>query len=445
MDRLIISANGSGSGKTLITCGILKILKDMQLRVSTFKGGCDYIDGMYHSKVTGNASHNLDSCFSNESVLKYILCEGSHSSDISIVEGAMGYYDGIGFTTESSTYELSKTLHTPTILILDSHGMGASIGAMLKGFLTYKPDNLIRGVIFNRISPNLYPEAKRLALQMGVVPIGYVPKLNPDLLFESRHLGLVTAEEVADFDDKVSKLAKTISKTLDVTKLLEVSKCNSLYYTPIEHMDGKNVRVAVSKDVAFSFLYGDNLDFLKRSNCEVVPFSPLYDRELPKGVNGLILCGGYPELYAELLSKNVTMVASIKEAIENDIPYIAECGGFMYLQDSITIGTIEYPMVGIFHGNCFKTDRLTRFGYTRLIPKGGHLMFNGELITHEFHYFDTTCDGNDYSAIKVSNGKSWDCAHGGKNFYAGYPHLYFYGNVSQIDNFIKECMSYELF
>lgn len=442
MNRLIISANSSGSGKTSITCGILKILKDMGLKVSAFKSGCDYIDGMYHSKITENASHNLDSCFSNENVLKYILCENSKTSDISIIEGVMGFYDGIGFTTKSSTYELSKMLNTPTVLILDCHSMGASIGAVLKGFLTYKSDNLIKGVIFNRISSHLYDYTKQVALDMGIVPIGYIPKLSEDLLLESRHLGLITAEEINNFDNKLSKLAETISRTLDINKLLEISKCNNLDYTSINHIDGKKIKIAISKDVAFSFIYGDNIDFLKRSNCEIVYFSPLYDKELPQNIDGLILCGGYPELYAKTLSENLSMIKSIKKAIQNGTPFIAECGGFMYLQSSITIDNVKYPMIDIFHGDCFKTNKLVRFGYTKLIPKSKNLMFNGELTTHEFHYSDTTCNGNDYSAIKMSNRKSWECVHGNNSFYAGYPHLYFYGNIDQINNFIKECISF---
>ncbi|MGN1412172.1 MAG: cobyrinate a,c-diamide synthase [Oscillospiraceae bacterium] len=442
MNRLIISANSSGSGKTSITTAILKILIDRGLKVSTFKSGCDYIDGMYHSRITGGTSHNLDSCFSSENVLKYILCENSKNVDISIIEGVMGFYDGIGFTTKSSTYELSKLTNTPTILILDCHGMGASIGAVLKGFLSYREDNLIKGVIFNRISPNLYESSKNFALNMGIVPLGYIPKLKSDLLLESRHLGLITAEEVSNFDTKLSNLAEVISKTLDVPKLLEVSRCDSLDYVPINHIDGKRVKIAISKDVAFSFLYGDNIDFLKRSNCDIVYFSPLNDNQLPKNIDGLILCGGYPELYAKQLSKNLSMIESIRKAINSGIPYIAECGGFMYLQSNIIVDGIKYPMADIFHGDCFKTDRLNRFGYTRLIPKSKNLMFNEDLITHEFHYSDTTNNGLDYLAIKVSNNTSWKCVHGGKSFYAGYPHLYFYGNLQQINNFIKECLSF---
>lgn len=442
MNRLIISANSSGSGKTSITCAILKILKDMNLNISTFKSGCDYIDGMYHSRITGNPSHNLDSCFSNQNMIKYILSENSKNSDISIIEGAMGFYDGVGFTTQSSTYELSKITNTPTILIIDCHGMGASIGAVLNGYLTYKKDNLIKGVIFNRISSNLYPYAEKLALDMNITPIGYIPKLNPDLLFQSRHLGLVTAEEISNFDEKVSKLAETISKTLDCNKLLEISKCSNLDYIPINHINGNRVKVAISKDTAFSFLYGDNIDFLRRSNCDIIYFSPLLDTTLPQNIDGLILCGGYPELYAKQLSHNTSMIASIRKAIQNGTPYIAECGGFMYLQSNIIMDNVKYPMVDIFHGDCFKTDKLTRFGYTKLIPTQKNLMFNDELITHEFHYSDTTNNGTDYSAIKLSNNKSWKCVHGGMNFYAGYPHLYFYGNVQQINNFIKECINF---
>lgn len=442
MNRLIISGTNSGCGKTSITCGILKILVDMGLRVSTFKSGCDYIDGMYHSKITNTTPHNLDSCFCDESMLKYILGENSKDSDISIIEGVMGFYDGIGFTTKSSTYELSQITNTPVVLILDCHGMGTSIGAVLSGYLNYYKDNLIRGVIFNRISPTLYESASKYALNIGITPIGYIPKLSSDILLESRHLGLLTADEVSNFNYKISKLAETISKTIDINMLLEISKTNDLVYSTVEHIDCNKSKIAISKDVAFSFMYGDNIDFLKRSNCDIVYFSPLNDTELPKNINGLIFCGGYPEVYAKELSKNVSMLNSVRNVINKGIPYIAECGGFMYLQSSIKYNGIEYPMVDIFKGESYQTDRLNRFGYTKLNPIRENLMFNDTLISHEFHYSDSTNNGTDYIASKVSNNKSWKCVHGGYNFYAGYPHLYYYGNINQINRFLNLCMKY---
>jgi cobyrinic acid a,c-diamide synthase len=296
------------------------------------------------------------------------------------------------------------------------------------------------------MSPHLYPEAESLALKFGVTPLGYIPKLKDGLTLESRHLGLVTAEEVSNFDTKVSKLADVVSQTVDIEKLLQVAKCGSLAHTSISHMDGKRVRVAVSKDVAFSFLYGDNVDFLERSNCEVVYFSPLNDKELPNGVDGLILCGGYPELYADRISKNVSMRESIKRVIDGGIPYLAECGGFMYLQSNILLDGVKHPMVGTFNGDCYKTDKLVHFGYTKLISESnGERMFNEPLITHEFHYSDTTDNGSDYLALKLNGTQSWRCGYGGKNFYAGYPHIYFYGNVCNINRFISAMVEYRNF
>jgi cobyrinic acid a,c-diamide synthase len=415
----------------------------MGLKVCSFKSGCDYIDGTYHSRILGNTPHNLDSTFCTTDTLKYILCENSKGADVSIIEGVMGYYDGIGFTTKSSTYELSKTTSTPVVLIVDCHGMGASIGAVLKGYLDYQKDNLIKGVIFNRISPTLYESACEYALSLGITPLGYVPKLKPELLLQSRHLGLFTADELLNFDTKVSQLAEEVSKTIDVKILLEISKADDLNYTAIPHLDFKGIRVAVSKDVAFSFLYGDNIDFLKRSNCEIVYFSPLHDRELPKDIHGVILCGGYPEIHARELSSNATMLSSIKDAIANGIPYIAECGGFMYLQSSISYLGESYPMVGVFNGECYQTDRLKRFGYVSLQAiKDSTIPMLDNLVAHEFHYSDSTNNGTDYTATKLSNSKTWQCIHGGKNYYAGYPHIYYYGNIQQINNFLKECLNY---
>lgn len=440
--RILLAGSNSGCGKTTVTCAILQALANRKLKVGAFKCGPDYIDPMFHSRIIGAKSANLDLYFFEPGTLRYLLAKNAADCDVSVIEGVMGYYDGLSLTTtQSSTYEVSQVTDSPTVLVVNAKGASLSVLAVIHGFLTFCPDNPIRGVILNQCTPGTYTvlaKAIRERFAGKARPLGYLPRL-PECALESRHLGLVTAAEVTDLKQKLAVLAEQAEQSIDLDGLLELARqAPPLDYTPVElpHYD-RPVRIAVARDNAFCFYYEDSLDALREMGAELVTFSPLSDETLPEHIHGLYLGGGYPELYAEQLSRNETMRSSIRAALAGGLPCIAECGGFMYLTEAIA----GYPMVGALPGECVNTGKLVRFGYVTLTAKTDNLLCRaGERIRgHEFHHWDATQPGADFTAEK-SSGKAWDCVTATGRLYAGYPHFHFYANPAFAKGFYETCL-----
>lgn len=453
--RILIGAGASGSGKTLITCGILAALQERGLKVASFKCGPDYIDPMFHSRVLGTRSRNLDTFFTGEKVTRSLLEQNTRDADIAVMEGVMGFYDGVGgMTTQASAYELSRMTQTPAVLVLDCRGMSVSIAAYMKGFLEYKGDNQIQGVILNQLSPMLYQRMKGLLekeLQLKV--LGYVPKVE-DCVIDSRHLGLVKPEEIPDFLERLKRLANILEKTMDIDALIEMAKAApALETVDLEQEDPcfawhlpEPLPVAVARDDAFCFFYEDNFRLLEEMGAKIIYFSPLKDREVPREARGLMLYGGYPELHAKTLSRNRSMRKSIYKRITEGMPCVAECGGFMYLHESMEdMDGNAYKMVGVIPGGAYKTPKLNhRFGYVNLCH-GVEGVFGqevGEIPAHEFHYFDSPNCGTDYLAKKPASTRSWECMHSNGQLFAGFPHFHYYGNPQVAKAFLEKCLQY---
>lgn len=438
--RIMISGTSSGCGKTTVTCALLQLLKCDNLKVSSFKCGPDYIDPMFHSKIIGINSSNLDMYFCNDNTIKYLFAK--NSTDISVIEGVMGFYDGRALnTTEASSYELAKLLKTPVILTVNCRGMANSTLAVIKGFTELYPDNTIAGVILNNITKPTF-EAIKIVIEktfFGRIKVfGYLPKLPDDIIFESRHLGLITADEIANLQEKLMKLKQIAAETIDIAAIIETANnTDSIEYYDIKLPQYEKIKIAVAYDTAFCFYYRDNFEMLMNMGAELIYFSPLNDKNLPDNINGIYIGGGYPELYAEKLSANKSMLVSIKTQLKNNIPCIAECGGFMYLNKSID----GREMVGFFNGECNNTGKLTRFGYVELTANVDNLLcVEGKSIRgHEFHYYDCTDNGDSYIAEK-SNGKTWTCIHSDEYIFAGFPHIHFYSNPNFAENFYKKCI-----
>jgi len=446
MKRIMIAGTNSGCGKTTLTCAILQALVNRQMSVSAFKSGPDYIDPMFHSKIIGAKSRNLDSFFTDKSTLNYLLYKNSISSDISVIEGVMGLFDGVG--EKATSYQLAVDTKTPVIVVINCKGMSGSIGAIMKGFLTYREPNMIVGFIFNQLPQSLCEEVKLICSQLKTEFIGYFPKVL-DCAIESRHLGLVTADEIEDLKSKMQKLSVQLEKTVDVNKIIKLSETDKkVEFTapklPKIKME-KPIRIAVAMDRAFCFYYEDNLDLLRELGCEIVKFSPLEDTNLPFDISGIIFGGGYPELYAEQLSGNRSMLESVKFMIQQGVPTIAECGGFMYLHSTLeNANKEEFSMVGAICGKVYKTDKLQRFGYVNLIANCDNILCKkGESFPiHEFHYWDSTSCGNSFLATKPNKNISWDCVNATGNLFAGFSHLYFYANPQIAHNFVLKCLEY---
>ena len=442
VSRILLAGTNSGCGKTTITCAILQALVNRRLKVGAFKCGPDYIDPMFHSRVIGAKSANLDLFFFPENTLNYLLTKNSADRDISIIEGVMGYYDGMSLTTcKASTYEVAQATDSPVLLVINAKGASLSVLAIIQGFLTLFPDNHICGVILNQCSKMAYPviaDAITEKFSGKIQPFGFLPPM-PDCTLESRHLGLVTAAEVKDLQKKLQILAEQAEKTIDLDAILQLAHtANPITYEPIlfPHYS-ESVRIAVARDKAFCFYYEDSLEALTEMGAELIPFSPLHDKALPENIQGLYLGGGYPELYVKQLSQNSTMLHAIHSALQAGLPCIAECGGFMYLTEAIG----KYPMVGYLSGQCFDTGRLSRFGYVTLTAKKDCMLCSAgtSIAAHEFHHWDCAETGNCFTAQKMS-GKSWDCIIANAHLYAGYPHFHFYANPSFAENFYETCL-----
>lgn len=450
----MLAAPASGSGKTLITCGLLQLFINRGKHPAAFKCGPDYIDPMFHRRVIGTPSKNLDTFFTDDNVTRYLFGKEAQKADISVLEGVMGFFDGVGGITEqASSYELAKVTDTPVILIVNARGMSLSVVPMIQGFLNYRKDSHIRGVILNQTTKMTYLLLKKqIEEELQIKVLGYVPKC-PELTIESRHLGLVTPNEIADLREKIEKLAELLQETLDIEGILALAnhapelEWNKINVPKLELFAGeKPPRIGVAKDEAFCFCYQDNLELLQEMGAEVVEFSPLHDKVLPDKLDGMILYGGYPELYAEELSKNATIKEEVKKAIQGGIPYLAECGGFMYLQKTMEdMKGKQFSMTGVINGQAYGTEKLGRFGYITLTTqKDSQLLARDESIkAHEFHYFDTTSNGSDYHAGKPFGNRTWDCIHGGENYAAGFPHLYYYSNPNFAFRFLESCQKWQ--
>lgn len=445
--RILISAPASGAGKTTAVCGILKCLKEKGMEVTAFKCGPDYIDPMFHKEVLEIDSYNLDTFLcGRENILK-IFAKHAAGSEIAILEGAMGYYDGIGgISAEASAYDVADLTDTPAVLVINGKGASLSIVPYIQGFLGFRADRAegshIRGVILNHVSEMQYRRLKELIEKETLVKVyGYIPEME-ELNFESRHLGLKRPGEVEGFKEKIRLLGERLMETLDIDGLLKLASSASRLEVPkIRPPEKKyDVRVGLAWDEAFCFMYKDNLELLEERGAEIVTFSPLHNTKLPEDIDGMILCGGYPELYAQWQNANFWIRRAVRNKIKDGMPCIAECGGFMYLQEKIEgQDGFFYEAVGALEGKCFQTGSLKRFGY--IVLEGGKVFGKdvGKIPAHEFHYYDSDCPGNAFRAKKPLSERDWECMISTETMLAGYPHIHYAGNPGVAEAFLEAC------
>lgn len=439
--RIMLAGTGSTCGKTTMTCALLGALSLQGLDPVSFKCGPDYIDPMFHSTAIGVKSRNLDLFLLGEAQLKALLHKNSLKKDIAVIEGVMGFYDGLGSSSEHSAWQISQLSGTPVLLVLGCKGMSVSAAAIVKGFLEFAP-NQIKGVLLNGVSKELYPYYKGIIEQNTPLPVlGHLP-YDPRFALGSRHLGLVSPDEVEEIHQKLLLLGQTAAETLDIEGIIKLAQGASpiepTAKPPLPVVD--NIKIALARDRAFSFYYEDSLQLLRELGATLVEFSPLNDAALPQGISGLILGGGYPEVYAKELSTNTSMLQSIRSAIRSGLPTIAECGGFIYLSRGFQSQEGLIPLAEVIDTEVYMTKKLRRFGYITLTAREDNLLcLKGESINaHEFHYSDATRCGEGFSAAK--KGKDpYPCIFTSPSLYAGYPHIHLAGRPDLAARYLRAC------
>ena len=441
---LMITAMHSGAGKTVMTCALLAAWKRRGLDVRSFKCGPDYIDPMFHREVLGIPGRNLDLFLQGKEGMQRSFRK--EDAALALVEGAMGYYDGRNGETEASAWETARCLGIPAVLTVRPGGSGITLAAQIHGMQTFRGESRIAGILLmdcaERTAASVAPILER---ECALPVFGYLPHME-EAGIPSRHLGLLTAAEIGDLRERFERIADTAEKTVDLEGLLQLgteAECVRIPQKPEKRsVRPASCRIAAARDEAFCFCYEENLEALREAGAEVVFFSPLRDEGLPQGTDGLYLCGGYPELFAERLAENEAMRSCVRNAVLGGLPTVAECGGFLYLQQSLENPKGKsFPMCGALPGEGFRTERLQRFGYLTLLADRDSLLFRrGETVpAHEFHYWDSTDCGTALGAFKA-DGREWPCAFADEKLYAGFPHLHFGGTAPLARRFVKACV-----
>ena len=431
MIQFLLAAPRSGSGKTTMTCALLMALKRRGCAPCAFKSGPDYIDPMFHRAVLGVESRSLDLFFSAPETVRTLYARGAAGHGAAVCEGAMGFYDGLGGVSDrASAWHLADTLGLPVLLVVEPKGQSLTLAAELNGLVNFRTPSHIAGILLNNCTARMHALlAPMLEKETGLPVLGFLPKL-PEAVIGSRHLGLYTAAEVENLQQKLALLADAAEEHIDWPRLLALCEKEPPALPVQPETPPARVRIAVAQDEAFCFTYAETLEAFRDAGAEVVFFSPLRDTALPENIGGLYLPGGYPELHARELSENTSLLREIKKKIESGLPTAAECGGFLYLGQSLTDAEGQsWPMAGVLPGEAKDAGRLVRFGYAALSADSDSMLFRaGESFPiHEFHHWDSTANGTALAAKKPVGGAAWRCGSVNEHFYAGFPHLYWAG------------------
>lgn len=501
--RLVIAGAHSGAGKTTFSLALMAALTRRGLTVRPYKTGPDYIDPAFHQAATGRASRNLDPwLLSPETLLRLFVrqspafpaapaapaafpAKNGEGEGIAVIEGVMGLFDGLGTGSLGSTAHLASLLKAPVVLLINGEGLSLSAAALVSGYAGFRPhphlaDLRVAAVLINRASgPAHYALLRQCIEESANIPcLGWLPK-NAVPSLQSRHLGLIPAEEADGLADHIDALADAAEQYLDLAALVELARSapplpaapeilppapaaweNPPATSPGPSFSGPSrVRIGLARDKAFSFYYQDNLDLLAELGADLVPFSPLNGARLPDSLDGLYLGGGFPEIFAPELEANRNLRAETAAALEAGLPAYAECGGMLYLCSSLTVperdgssGRQRFAMAGFFPQQAEMTPRLQPFGYVTLTLREDCLLgpAGTRLRAHEFHYSRLTAPEPPltappavFSAAKA-DGRAWDGGLSKKNTLAMFPHLHFHSCPEAAARFIERCRQYRL-
>ncbi|WP_285638780.1 cobyrinate a,c-diamide synthase [Lentzea sp. NBRC 102530] len=443
MNRLVIAAPASGSGKTTVATGLMAALRRTGSRVAPFKVGPDYIDPGYHSLATGRPGRNLDPVMVGEHRVPGLFAHGSKGCDIAVVEGVMGLFDGrIDTAGLGSTAHVAKLIGAPVLFVVDARGQSRSLAALLHGFRGYDPTVRLGGVILNQVGSERHEQVLRSACdEVGLDVLGVLPR-DPQFSLPSRHLGLVTAaEHGAEAVAAVDAIAAAVAKHVDldgVRRLASVPAMAVAAWEPqVERVPSEPV-VAVAGGAAFTFGYAEHVEVLKAAGAAVAVLDPLHDEELPEGTAGLVLPGGFPEQHAEALSANAPLRAAVARFARSGAPVHAECGGLLYLARSLD----GHPMCGVIDAEGFMTPKLT-LGYRDAVASAGSpLHAPGSRVTgHEFHRTQLSTPHSDPPAWQWRGVDSRPVAEGFAfgGVHASYLHTHPAGDPEAVARFVRAC------
>ncbi len=453
--RVVLAGTNSGVGKTTLTMGLIAALKKRGLTIQPFKVGPDYIDPSYHTRVSGRECRKLDAWMLAKDAILELFERQARLSDVSIIEGVMGLYDGLKEKETGSSAHLAKMLKSPVILIVDASSMSRSAGAVVLGYKEFDKDVDLRGVIINNIGSQTHYTSIKTTIEKrtGLPVLGFLPK-DKGLILPQRHLGLIPAGERAVLDGFIEKLSNLLEKTIDIKMLIGICReAEALPRFTKKLFGGKETphraAIAIARDEVFNFYYQDNLDILAHQGANFVEFKTLTDKSLPQGADGIYIGGGFPELFARKLSENTALKNDIRRKARGGMPIYAECGGLMYLaKEIIDFENKAFPMIGIFDASIKMADKLRALGYVTVEAlKDNALCDKGTAMkAHLFHwsYLDNL-GGKEKYAYRVKKDKNnitedglvkWNCL-------ASYAHLHFGSDAAIAGNFIERCLEYK--
>lgn len=452
--RIVLAGTHSGAGKTTLTLGLLMALRRRGLRVQPFKVGPDYIDPGLHQVAAGRVSHNLDSWMGCAEAVRKLFIERARDSDIAIVEGVMGLYDGArGQGEMGSTAQVAKIIQAPVVLVFLAKGLARSAAALLKGYCTFDPAVNISGVIANGVGSERHRAFLEETLAEEVkLPLLGTMRQQKEIVMPERQLGLLPAAENSDLAKLLQQLGALIEEQVDIDKVLQLAQqapaLEAKELVQVQRFK-RQVRLAVARDEAFHFYYEDSLDYLREQGAELLFFSPLRDRALPPDIAGIYIGGGFPEEFLPTLSANQVMKQQLEASYHKGMPIYAECGGLMYLCSSITnLAGQVYHGVGLVPGQVKMGKRLAALGYVRGKTQQPSIFGEAgvELKGHEFHWSTMEDLPGEKSAYQLTGGRGRDGRWEGYvqgNLLASYLHLHFRYNQQVADNYLAACVAYK--
>lgn len=422
MKTIMITGPSSNSGKTILTLGIIRAIKNRGINVSAFKTGPDFIDTSYLKLASGSKAGNLDIHLMGQAGIDESLAMSK--GDFGVIEGAMGYFDGIYNTFENSSFDISMKLNVPAILIYTPSGEMFSAIPKIKGMVDF-PGSKIEGIILNRVSKTMYELLKeQIEEYTHIKVLGYLP-FREELQIESRALGLIGVDEGENYEELIDKASYAVEETINIDKILHMA--NTLDLKSYKYKEKRDIKVAIAYDKAFNFYFNENLNLFKNT-CKVEWFSPLKDEEVPD-CDLIYIGGGYIESHMKELSRNKNMKDSIYKAAKQGKHIVAESGGLMYLTSSIE----GYPMVGVFNGKITMTDKLVRFGYTNIELREDTIFGKKGSIISSNEYHKSIMETKENTAFDIKKPKSnrtWKCGYKYKNTLGYYQHINFLGNMN---------------